>query len=115
MTNQLVMKTVKEFKQASTKNKAPIWSKMAEMLQKPSIARRVVNVGRLDDVTKENDVVIVPGKVLGTGNISHKITLCCFSISTTAAKKVRGAGGSIVNHSDIITKFPTGKGVRIIG
>jgi large subunit ribosomal protein L18e len=115
MTNQIVIKTVKELKSASTKNKAPIWSKLAEMMQKPAVARRVVNVGRLGSVTKENDVVVVPGKVLGTGNISHKITLCCFSISTAAAKKIQSAGGKVINHSDIISKFPTGKGVRIIG
>lgn len=115
MTNLLVTKMVKELKQASTKNEAPIWSKIAEMAQKPSIARRVVNVGRLNTVTNENEVIMVPGKVLGTGNIYHKITLCCFSISTTAAKKIKGAGGKIVDHSDIISKFPTGKGVRIIG
>ncbi|MEM4391475.1 MAG: 50S ribosomal protein L18e [Candidatus Nitrosotenuis sp.] len=115
MTNQIVIKMVKELKQASTKNKAPIWSKIAEMALKPTVAKRVVNVGRLGTVTKDNDVVIVPGKVLGTGNIPHKITLCCFSISTNAAKKIQDAGGKIVGHSDMITKFPTGKGVRIIG
>lgn len=115
MTNQLVVKMVKELKQASAKNKAPIWSNLAEMAQKPGIAKRVVNIGRLGSVTKENEVIVVPGKVLGTGNISHKITLCCFSISTAAAKKIQSAGGKIINHSDVISKFPTGKGVRIIG
>lgn len=115
MTNQLLVKTVKELKQASAKNQAPIWSKVAEIALKPSVARRVVNIGRLNDVTKENDVVVVPGKVLGTGNISHKITLCSFSISVAAAKKIKDAGGDIISHSDIISKFPTGKGVKLIG
>jgi len=115
MTNQLVLNMVKELKSASAKNKAPIWSKLAEMAQKPSIAKRLVNVGKISDVTKENDVVVVPGKVLGTGNISHKITLCSFSISTSAAKKVLSAGGKIISYSDMISKFPTGKGVKIIG
>ncbi|HET8719993.1 MAG TPA: 50S ribosomal protein L18e [Candidatus Nitrosotenuis sp.] len=115
MTNQLVMSFVKELKQASAKNKAPIWLKLAEMAQKPSIARRIVNVGSLNNVTKDNEVVAVPGKVLGTGNISHKITLYSFSISTAAAKKITAAGGKIINHSEMIAKFPTGKGVRIIG
>lgn len=115
MTNQLVLGMVKEFKQASAKNKAPIWSELAQMAQKPSIAKRIINVGKLNTVTNDNDVIVVPGKVLATGNISHKITLCSFSISTAAAKKITGAGGKIINHSEIITKFPTGKGVRIIG
>jgi large subunit ribosomal protein L18e len=115
MTNQLVLNMVKELKSASAKNKAPIWSKLAEMAQKPSIAKRLVNVGKISNVTKENDVIVVPGKVLGTGNISHKITLCSFSISTSAAKKILSAGGKIVSYSDMISKFPTGKGVKIIG
>ncbi len=115
MTNQLVLNMIKELRKASTKNKAPIWSKLAVMAQKPSIAKRIVNIKKLNDITKENDVVVVPGKVLGTGNIAHKITLCSFSISTSAAKKVLSAGGKIINYSEMISKFPTGKGVKIIG
>ncbi len=115
MTNQLVIAMVKELRQASAKNKAPIWSKIAQMAQKPNIARRLVNVGRINEVTADNDIIIVPGKVLGTGNIYHKITLCSFSISTAAAKKIIGAGGKIISHSEMVSRFPTGKGVRIIG
>lgn len=115
MTNQLVISMVKDLRQASSKNKAPIWSKLAQMAQKPNVARRVVNVGKLNNVTGDNDVIVVPGKVLGTGNISHKITLCSFSISTSAAKKIIDAGGKIINYSELISKFPTGKGVKIIG
>ena len=85
------------------------------MAQKPHIARRIVNVSKLNEVTKDNEVVAVPGKVLGTGNISHKITLYSFSVSSEAAKKIIAAGGKIINHSEMIEKFPTGKGVRIIG
>lgn len=115
MTNQLVLAMVKELRTASAKNKAPIWQRLAVLAQKPGIAQRIVNVKKINDVTKENDVVVVPGKVLGTGSISHKVTVCSFSISTSAAQKVLAAGGKIINYSDLISKFPTGKGVRIIG
>jgi len=115
MTNQLVLTMVKELKTASAKNKAPIWSRLAVMAQKPGLAQRVVNVKKINDVTNENDVIVVPGKVLGTGNISHKITICSFSISTSAAQKVLAAGGKIISYSEMISKFPTGKGVKIIG
>ncbi|MEK0328055.1 MAG: uL15 family ribosomal protein, partial [Nitrosopumilus sp.] len=66
-------------------------------------------------VTKENAVIVVPGKVLGTGNVSHKITLSSFSISNSAAKKIIESGGTIISFSEMINKFPTGKGVIIIG
>ena len=64
---------------------------------------------------KRDDILFVPGKILGTGNLSHKITLSSFSISTTARNKIVKAGGNIMVYSDMIKKFPTGKGVIIFG
>ena len=45
----------------------------------------------------------------------HKITLSSFSMSTTAAKKIIQTGGKIMTYSDMIKKYPTGKGVIIFG
>ena len=115
MVNQLVLLMAKELKKASKKNEAPIWARLADLAIKPSSARRVVNLTKIDKITKEGDVLFVPGKVLGTGNMSHKITLCSFSISTVAAKKIIQAGGSVLKFTDMIEKFPTGKDVTIIG
>ena len=115
MTNQIVLQLAKDLKKASAKNDAKIWSKIAEFALKPSIARRIINLNKIDKLTKEDDVVIHPGKILGTGNISHKITICSFSISIVAAKKIIDAGGKIINFNEMISKFPSGKGVTIIG
>jgi len=106
---------VKDLKQASKKNEAPIWSRLAELAMKSSSSRRVVNLTRINKSTKENDVLFVPGKVLGTGNLSHKIILGSFSISTTAAQKIIKNGGKIMKYSDMIKKYPTGKDVIIFG
>ncbi len=115
MTNQVVIRLAKDLKKASTKNDAPIWAKLAEYALKPSIARRDINLNRIDQLTKENDTVIFPGKVLGTGNILHKITLCSFSISNSAANKILERGGKLISHSDLIKQNPTGKGVVLLG
>ena len=114
MVNQVVLHMIKDLKQASKKNEAPIWSRLAKLAIKPS-SRRIVNLARINKITKDNDVLFVPGKVLGTGNISHKIILSSFSISTTAAKKIIQTGGTIMTYSDMIKKYPTGKGVIIFG
>ena len=105
----------KDLKKASTKNGAPIWAKLAEYALKPSIARRDLNLNRIDQLTKENDTIVFPGKVLGTGNISHKITLFSFSISNSAANKIIDKGGKLINYSDLIEQNPTGKGVVLLG
>ncbi|MFZ1076124.1 MAG: 50S ribosomal protein L18e [Nitrosotalea sp.] len=115
MTNQVVIRMAKELKVASKKNKAPIWLRLSEMALKPTRTRRVLNLGQIDKSVNDNDTVIVPGKVLGTGNISHKITLCSFSISTTGAKKVTQSGGKIIDFAQLIKNNPTGKGVKILG
>jgi len=115
MTNQVVLQMVKELRGASKKNKAPLWSRLAELALKPSSARRTINLSQIDRFTKDSDVVVVPGKVLGTGNMSHKITLCSFSISNSGAQKVLGSGGKILSFTELIKNHPTGKGVTIIG
>ena len=115
MTNQVIQQMAKNLKKASTKNEAPIWAKMAEYAKKPSVARRTINVKKIDALTKADDVIVFPGKVLGTGNISHKITLCSFSISNAAASKILDAGGKVINFDKMIKEFPTGKGVTLLG
>ena len=115
MANQVVIQMVKELKQASTKNDAPIWLKLAKLALKPSSSKRVVNLTQINEVTKDGETIVVPGKILGTGNISHKITVSSFSISNSAAKKIISSGGKIISFKEMIENSPTGKGVRIIG
>ena len=43
MAKQLALNLIKEFRQASKKNKAPIWAKLADLAEKPSTSMRVVN------------------------------------------------------------------------
>lgn len=115
MTNQVILQMARDLKKASKKNDAPIWGKLAEYALKPSQAKIAVNLKRIDQHTKENDIVAVPGKVLGTGDISHKISLYSFSISNSAATKILDAGGKIISYSELIEKSPTGKGVVLLG
>jgi len=115
MTNQVVIRMASDLKKASAKNNAPIWAKLAEYALKPTIARRDLNLNKIAQLTKENDIVVFPGKVLGTGNISHKIILFSFSISNSAVTKITEKGGKLISHSELIEKNPTGKGVVLLG
>ena len=104
-----------DLKKASKGNDAPIWARLSKLALKPSRARRAVNINKIAQLSKDGDVVIVPGKVLGTGSIPHKITLCSFSISGTAADKITGSGGRITGFDEITKEFPTGKGILLLG
>jgi large subunit ribosomal protein L18e len=107
--------TIWSLRNAFKRNKAPIWRALQEELAGPRANRREINVRRLAEITKADEVVVVPGKVLGTGNLGHKLTVCAFSISETAAKKIIDSGGKVITFDDLINNHPDGKGVRIIG
>jgi len=113
--NTMIDEAIWNFRSASKKSKAPIWRALEEELSRSRARRREINIGRLAEVTKAGEVVVIPGKVLGTGGIGHKLTVSAFSLSETAAKKIIGAGGEVVTFADLITKNPDGNGVRIIG
>lgn len=115
MTSQITFKMANDLRKASSKNDAPIWKRLSEFALKPKSARRAINLYKLSKQTENNDIVVVPGKVLGTGAMSHKITLCSFSISNEAASKILEAGGRIIPYTELVEKFPTGKGVKLIG
>ena len=106
--------TIWSLRNAFRKNKAPIWRALQEELSGPRANRREINIGRLAEITKADEVVVVPGKVLGTGSLGHKLTVCAFSISQSAARKIIESGGKVVTFDDLIERHPDGKGVRII-
>jgi large subunit ribosomal protein L18e len=107
--------TIWTLRNALKKNKVPIWKAVIKELSRSRSNRREVNIGELAHVTKDKEVVIVPGKILGSGEISHKLTVWCFTISELATRKILDAGGKILPLDNLIKKYPDGKGVRIIG
>jgi large subunit ribosomal protein L18e len=74
-----------------------------------------VNVGKISRLTKEDDLVMVPGKVLGGGIISHKVIVGAYSFSEKGSWKIQKAGGSPLSLREFVEKFPDGKGVILIG
>ncbi len=107
--------TIWTLRNALKKNKVPIWKAVIKELSRSRSNRRELNIGELAHVTKDKEVVIVPGKILGSGEISHKLTVWCFTISELATRKILDAGGKILPLDSLIKKYPDGKGVRIIG
>ena len=106
---------IKELKSASKKNEAPIWSKIAKNALKSNSNKKTINLKKIDRLTDDGNAVVISGKILGTGKLSHKVLVSSFSISNSAAKKIKESGGEILKFSDMIQRFPSGKGVKIIG
>jgi len=114
LENNLV-ELVKELKSASKKNEAPIWAKIAKNALKSNSNQKAINLKKIDSLTDDGNAVVISGKILGTGKLSHKVLVSSFSISNSAVKKIKESGGEILQFSDMINRFPTGQGVKIIG
>jgi len=106
---------ITELKTVASKENVPLWRRIAEDLERPSRQRRVVNLSRLNRFTKENDVVIVPGKVLASGELDHKLTVSAFTFSDEAIVKMKDAKSDVLTISELLKKNPKAKKVRIIG
>jgi len=113
--NPELIKLIRFLRKQSTENNVNIWRDTAERLAKPRRKSVAVNLSRLNRYTQKNEVVVVPGKVLGTGEISHPITVAAFSFSEKAKDKIRAARGKCLSFFDLVKKNPKGSNVKIIG
>jgi len=114
-TNPNLIQLIKELKRFSYENDAPIWKDIAKRLENPSSKWAEVNVGKIERIAKENEMIIVPGKMLGTGIINKPVTVAAFRFSKDAEKKIQDAGGNVLSIIEIIDKNPKGTNIRIMG
>lgn len=92
----------------------PIWKKVAFELTKPRRMRIEVNLNKIDSYAKDGETILVPGKVLGTGQISKKTTVAAYSFSETAKKLIHDAGGKTLSIDEVFSHNADGKNVLIL-
>lgn len=114
-TNPILLRLIVELKKRSNEQNINIWKRVANDLEKPTRQRRVVNLSSINRYTKENDIIVVPGKVLGAGNLSHKLTISAFQFSNGAKEKIEKVGAKVIPLLELSKENPSGKGIRIIG
>jgi len=107
-TNEKLRELISELK----KQKEPIFKRLASELSRSARNRRAVNLSRIDVHIKAGETAVVPGKVLGSGKLTKKLTIAAFQFSEGAKELIKTAGGEAISLSDLIKK--KGK-MRIIG
>jgi large subunit ribosomal protein L18e len=114
-TNEMLISLIADLKKASYDNKAPIWKDIARRLEKPSSSWAEVNIRHITENSKANDVVLVPGKLLGSGELTEPVTVAAYSTSESAGKKVVESGGKSISIRELVKLHPKGTDVKIIG
>ena len=113
-SNPNLVKLIDELLKASAENNAKVWKDIAKRLAKPLRNYAEVNVSKIERYAKPNEIVIVPGKVLGSGSISRPLTIAAWKFSESARRKIEDAGGRCLSLLDLIKENPEGKNVRIM-
>ncbi|MFC2154224.1 50S ribosomal protein L18e [Candidatus Altiarchaeota archaeon] len=109
------VKLIRDLKSVAKREDAPIWRAVAEDLSQSRRRRREVNLQKINQYTKKNDVAIVPGKVLGNGFLDHKVDIAAFQFTTGAKRKIEDAGGKTLSINELVKENPKGSKIKYVG
>lgn len=114
MKNPTITALVQELKKASIEQDVALWKRIAEDLECPSRQRRNVNVFKIESLARDGETLIVPGKVLGEGDFTKKVTIAAFSFSDGARAKINKTGKAL-SIAELVRSNPKAAKVRILG
>lgn len=106
---------IESLKRESREKGVGIWRDIAQRLERSSKNWSEVNLSKLERYTQEGDVIVVPGKVLGAGDLNKKLTVAAYKFSGSARKKIEDAGGKSLTIAQLVQEAPDGSGVTIMG
>jgi large subunit ribosomal protein L18e len=98
---------------AAAREGAPVWGDIAERLAKPRRTHAEVNLGRIERYAREDETVLVPGKVLGSGALRTDVTVAAVDFSSSARAKI-GQVGEAIDLEQALERNPEGSNVRVI-
>jgi large subunit ribosomal protein L18e len=114
MTNPRIISIISHLKEKSYQEDAAIWKDVAKRLERPARRRAQVNLSKINRNSAADETVLIPGKVLGSGKLDHKVQIAALSFSKRAEEKIGISGGECLDIFEIIEKNPKGSKIRII-
>ena len=112
-TNPRLQSLIAELQTAAGESDAAVWRDIADRLEKPRRNHAEVNLGRIERYAREDETVIVPGKVLGSGVLETNVTVAAVDFSSTARTKI-GQVGDAVTLEQVLEDNPSGSNLRVI-
>jgi large subunit ribosomal protein L18e len=112
-TNPRLEGLVAELKSTARSGGSDVWSDVAQRLEAPRRTHAEVNLGRIERYAREDETVVVPGKVLGSGALTKEVTVAAVDFSGTARTKVEQAGEALPLEQ-ALERNPDGTNVRVM-
>ncbi len=94
------------------KNKC--WMKIAQIISGSKRGYAAVNLKEIDENSSEGDTLVIPGKVLGLGEVTKRVRVCALEFSESAKDKLVKTKSEIVYLLEEIKKNPKAEGVKIL-
>jgi len=113
-TNPILKSLIEEIRTQGYKEDIPFLIELAKKLETPTRRRAEVNLSKLNRVCKENETVIVPGKVLSSGFLKKPLKIAALNFSMMSIEKINKAGGKAMSIKELIKENPKGTNVRIV-
>ncbi|MHB1439643.1 MAG: 50S ribosomal protein L18e [Cuniculiplasma sp.] len=113
-TSLKIMETVKTLLEVSRENQSPMWRDVARRLSETRQNYADLNVGKISRLCKDGDVVVVPGKVLGSGYMEKKVRISALDVSEKAMKKIKESGSEFISLLDLARESPEPKNIKIM-
>ena len=112
-TNPRLSSLIADLKSAARNSGGDVWSDVAERLEKPRRTHAEVNLGRIERYAQEDETVVVPGKVLGSGVLRKEVTVAAVDFSGTAQTRIDQVGETM-HLEQALEQNPEGSNVRVI-
>ena len=113
-TNPELIELITLLKKEGRERKASIWIDVASHLSKPRRQRVAVNLSSINRNTKRAETVVIPGKVLGVGSLTHSVTIAAFDVSGKAMEKIGSAKAKYISIPELVQRNPVGSNVKIM-
>lgn len=106
---------IDELRKKAFSDKIMLWKRLASDLEKPTRQRKIVNLGRINRFTSDGETIVVPGKVLASGDLQRKVTIAAWQFSDEAVEKIQKANSKAITINELLKHDPKGKKIRILG
>lgn len=113
-SNPILRSLVRRLRKEGKELDAQIWVDLADRLNRSNRSRAELNVSQLNRNTDEGSIVVVPGKVLGSGRLDHPIKVAAFDFSARARRRIESVGGETLSIHELLDENPDGKNVKIM-
>lgn len=94
--------------------KRPVWKRVREILAGASRREAQVNLYRLNKLSKKDEVVVVPGKLLGVGALDHPLTVAYVEASKTALLGLKQSKATVVPLEAFLKDRANEKNIKIV-